>query len=234
MKYLFSILSVLLLACNNAGSAPGSDSAAAPKEDGHLYLRTYMWTGMYGSNLDISWIYLSDDGKIVRNPVHGVNPVDWAKEGQDNAKNVGRYEEKDGKLAITWSNGKTDSWSIERKGGEVTIIDGGIISEPDAMPANYRIEGQYAASTVLPNVANSQTLVFQKDGSFTMSNLGTVTTPDVAKAAQNDSKGTYDISGNTLTFQFADGSVKKSTICIWDMDGERSLVINGRYYPQEK
>lgn len=234
MKFVFAFLSLCLMACNNAGSVAGSTADAATNDKGHLYLRTYMWTGMYGSNLDISWIFLGDDGRIVRNPVHGVNPVAWEKELKDNAANTGRWEEKDGKLAISWSNGKTEEWSTEKEGGKRTIIDGGIVSEPDAMPAAYRIEGQYAASTVLPNVANSQTLVFGKDGRFTMSNLGTVTTPDVAAAAQNDQKGSYDISGNTLTLNFSDGSQKKSVICIWDMDGEQNLVINSRYYPQEK
>jgi len=228
MKILCAFLCVVLLSCSNG------ETSSTQKQNGHLYLRTYMWTGMYGSNLDISWIFLSDDGKIVRNPVHGVNPVNWEKEQQENAANTGRYEEKDGKLAITWGNGKTASWSVDRKDDKISSMDGGIISEPDAMPANYRIEGQYAASTVLPNVANSQTLVFQKDGNFSMSSLGTVTTPDVAASSQNDKKGTYDISGNTLTFNFAGGDVKKSVICIWDMDGGKNLVINSRYYPQEK
>ena len=228
MKFFYYIAALMLVGCGQV------NSTETAKNNGKLYLRTYMWTGMYGSNLDISWIYLSDDGKIVRNPVHGVNPVDWAKEKTDNAKNTGTYTEKDGKLQISWGDGKTANWSIEREKGKVTIIDGGIVSEPDAMPANYRIDGKYAASTVLPNVANSQTLVFQKDGTFSMSNLGTVTTPDVAKAVQDDKAGTYDISGNTLTFKFANGEVKKSVICIWDMDGEKNLVINGRYYPQEK
>ncbi|HEU4632573.1 MAG TPA: hypothetical protein VFS22_01225 [Flavisolibacter sp.] len=228
MKFLLYLLPLFVLGCNSA------DSSSVKKEDGHLYLRTYMWTGMYGSNLDISWIFLSEDGKIVRNPTHGVNPVQWEKETQDNAANTGHYTEENGKLAISWSNGKTASWGIEKKDGKLTIIDGGIVSEPDAMPEHYRIEGQYAAATVLPNVANTQTLVFQKDGSFTMNNLGTVTTADVAASSQNDKMGTYDITGNTLRFKFTNGEEKKSVICIWDMDGQKNLVINSRYYPQEK
>ncbi len=228
MKLLFYLVSFVLLGCNQAGSS------VATKEKGHLYLRTFLWTGMYGSNLDISWIFLSDDGKIVRNPRYGVNPVQWEKEMQENAANVGRYTEEKDKLAITWSDGKTASWGIEKKDGKLSIIDGGIVSEPEAMPPHYRIEGQYAASTVLPNVASTQTLVFQKDGSFTMNNLGTVSTADVAAASENNKQGTYDISGNTLSFKFSNGEEKKSVICIWNMNGQKNLVINSAYYPQEK
>lgn len=227
MKIFYLLFSTILLSCSQV------NSSESPK-NGTLYLRTYMWTGMYGSSLDISWIYLGKDGKIVRNPKHGVDPVNWEKEKTDNAKNVGTYTEKGSSLEIKWSDGKTAKWTIERKSSEVTAIDGGIVSIPDRMPSNYKIEGQYAASTVLPNVSNSQTLVFKKDGTFNMANLGTIATADVSASSESASKGSYDISGNTLTFKFANGEVKKSVICIWDMDGVKNLVINSRYYPREK
>lgn len=235
MKQILAICAaIVLFACKsgetgNTPSATGSDAA-----DGDLYLRTYMWTGMYGSNLDISWIYLDEDGNIVRNPKHGVNPVDWAKEKQDNAKNTGTYKLQGDKLEISWSDGKTASWGIEKEKGKFSIIDGGITTIQDPMPQDYRIEGQYASSVVLPNVASSHTIVFGKDGSFSSGRLGTVTTPDVTGSSSSEAKGTYDISGNTLTMKFSDGRVEKSVIAIWDMDGQKNLVINGSYYPQEK
>jgi hypothetical protein len=228
MKMIRLFVLLLFISCNN------SDSTTANASNGHLYLRTYMWTGMYGTSLDISWIFLGRDGQIVRNPQHGTEPVQWEEEKKDNAKNTGTYTEKNGKLEISWADGKTSSWSIEREGSKITGIDGGIVSEPDRMPAGYRLDGQYAASTVLPNVANTQTLVLKKDGSFTMNSLGTVTTPDVASSAETNKKGNYDISGNTLTLKFDNGEVKKSVICVWDMDGQKNLVINTRYFPQEK
>lgn len=230
-------LTFILLACQhteNDAHNTGAD-AAPPTPKGKLYLRTYMWTGMYGSSLDISWIYLDANGNVVKNPKHGVNPVDWAKEKQTNAALTGTYKAVGNKeLQITWSNGKTAKWSIEKKGGEFSIIDGGITTVQDPMPKNYRIEGQYASSVVLPNVAASSTLVFKKDGTFTSSNYGTVTTPDVTGESTKSNSGTYDISGNTLTMKFPDGKVEKSVICIWDMDGKKHLVINSKYYPQEK
>ncbi len=238
MKQLFiiSVLS-LLFACSNSTSNGTSSSTEkeSSKANGDLYLRTYMWTGMYGTSLDISWIYMDDKGNIVKNPKHGVNPVDWDKEKQNNPDYTGTYKVVgDTSLHITWLNGKTDTWSLEKENGEYSIIDGGITTKQEAMPEGYRIEGQYASSVVLPNVAATSTLVFKKDGTFTSSNYGTVTTPDVTGESEKKNSGTYDISGNTLTMHFPDGKIEKSVITIWDMDGQKNLVINSKYYPQEK
>ena len=146
---------------------------------------------------------------------------------------MGKLTEGDN-LKITWSDGKTATWSTEKEKGKYSIIDGGITTIQDAMPKNYRIEGQYAASVVLPNVASTQTLVFKKDGTFTHNGYGTVTTPDVTGESESNRQGTYDITGNTLTLKYNNGETKKSVIAIWDMDGEKNLVINSSYYPQEK
>lgn len=223
------LLALYLIACNNStASGPEGDT------NGKLYLRTYMWTGMYGSSLDISWIYFGNDGTIVRNPVHGANPVQFSKEKAGNTKNTGTWKEEGDKILISWSDGRADEWSMEKKSGEYSILDGGIATRQEALPADYKLEGQYAALSVLPNVSNSQTLVFRKDGSFSMNNTGTVTTADVSGVAAGDRSGNYTITGNTLTLKFNDGEEKKSVITIWDMDGEKNLVINTRYFPQEK
>ena len=238
MKQLLAATALaFLFACNTSeqttdGATGSATEINAPK--GNLYLRTYMWTGMYGTSLDISWIYMDEDGNIVKNPKHGVNPVDWAKEKQDNAKYTGTYKIEGDKLNISWSDGKTASWSLEKKDGEYSIIDGGITTKQEGLPEDYRIEGQYASSVVLPNVAATSTLVFKKDGTFTSSNYGTVSTHDVSGESKSANTGTYQISGNTLTMKFPDGKVEKSVITIWDMDGQKNLVINSKYYPQEK
>ncbi len=236
MKQMLALTAfALLFACNGTGESSAADTEEiSAKTTGDLYLRTYMWTGMYGSSLDISWIFMDDKGNIVKNPKHGVNPVDWAKEKKDNQKQTGTYKVQGNKLAINWSDGKTATWSTEKKNGKYSAIDGGITTKQTGMPKNYRIEGQYASSVVLPNVAATSTLVFKKDGTFTSSNYGTVSTPDVSGESQQGNTGTYDISGNTLTMKFPDGKVEKSVITIWDMDGKKHLVINSKYYPQEK
>lgn len=223
-----------LFGCNNSESkAINSVQDTEEKSAGKLYLRTYMWTGMYGTSLDISWIWLGDDGRIVRNPKFGVNPVDIAGEEKENAKNTGSYKREGDKLKITWLDGRTAEWRVEEKGGEVSAIDGGIVSSPDAMPANYRISGKYSAMNVLPNVSSVQTLVFDEAGNFLLDQSGGISTPDVAANASSEKAGKYDITGNTLTLKFNNGEEKKAVIAIWDMDGERSLVINSSHYPEE-
>lgn len=230
--HLFSFLLAMFVvtACNDAQSS----NTAPDASKGTLYLRTYMWTGAYGSNLDISWLYFSNDGVLVRNPKHGVDPLDAAKEKADNAKNTGTWKIEGNKILVSWSDGKQASWSFEKKNGVMSIIDGGIVTVQSGMPAGYRLEGKYAALSVLPNVSNSQTLVFKKDGTFSMNSTGTVTTSDVSSIASSDNEGKYTITGNTLTLTFGNGDVKKSVITIWDMGDEKNLVINTRYFPQSK
>ena len=54
---------------------------------------------------------------------------------------------------ITWSNNKEATWNIETRGGEISAIDGGIVTRPEAVAANFRLSGQYAGGAVLPNVS---------------------------------------------------------------------------------
>lgn len=202
---------------------------------GKLCLRTF--GRVYGSRytLDINWVFLGADGTIVYDPVGGADPIDYKTEEQNNPGKIGKYQIAGKKMLITWRNGKKEEWSIETKGGDLTAMDGGIVTRQDRMPAGYRFSGQYSSLAVMPNVAGSRTFVFSKDGTFTLNTLGTVTTADVTGQKEWDSKGMYTISGNTLTLAFANGQVKKSIICIWDMgEGTKNLVINNSYFPQEK
>lgn len=201
---------------------------------GKLYLRTFM--RMIGTQnfFEINWIFLGADGTIVYDPKNGVDPINYKKEEQDNPNNIGKYQVAGKKMMVTWRNGRKEEWSIETKGGDFSAIDGGIVTRQGRLPANYRIAGQYAASAVLPNVASVRTFIFSKDGTFTYNTQGTISTTAVTSQKEWSQKGTYSISGNTLTLTFANGEIKKSVICIWDMGGSKNLVINGSYFPQEK
>lgn len=201
---------------------------------GKLYFRTFMWTSMYGSSLELKWIFLGNDGTIVVNPKNGVNPINYTAELANNKDNVGQFKITGNQMNITWQNGKTTEWSLEHKGGDITAIDAGIVSRPKPVAANYKLSGQYAASTVLPNVSSVHTLVFQNDGTFKLNKSGAVSTRDVSALSQSDSKGTYKISGNTLWLNFDNGESQVATIYIWEQDGgKRHLVINQSSYPQE-
>jgi hypothetical protein len=230
----------------SAGTGQPTTPGIKPKEEittvkqsysgtaGRLYLRTYGYTmnGRYSLNID--WVFLGNDGTIVFNPVGGVDPIDYKTEAEQNTKNIGKYTLNGSTLHITWRTGKTDKWSTEKKGGEFSSIDGGIVSRQAKMPAGYRLAGQFAATAVTANLGSVSTFQFRKDGSFTLESIGTVSTPDVTGKKEWSNGGTYSITGNTLTLRFNDGKVTKSVVCLWDGAGERSLVINRRYFPEEK
>ena len=204
--------------------------AESGKSTGNLYMRT----AMSGSSLNISWIYLGNDGVIVKNPVAGANPIDLAKEKAKNAANTGTYTLQGDKLHIKWSNGKTAQWRVEKAGNKLKGMDGGIVTQPAAMPAGYKLEGNYASSAVAPNVSNSSTFTFKKDGTFQLKSSGTVTTSEVASMASSQNSSTYNIAGNTLTLKMADGTVEKSLINILDFAGDKYLIINQKRYPLAK
>ena len=53
------------------------------------------------------------------------------------------------KMHITWQDGKTADWDLEYDKGEISAIDGGIVTLQTGMPAGYKLDGQYAASAML-------------------------------------------------------------------------------------
>lgn len=202
--------------------------------NGKLYFRTFFWTGAYGNSLEMTWFFLGNNGIIVRNPKHGVNPIQYSAEATDNTDNVGKYKIAGNKLFITWQNSEKNEWSVEYDHGDLSGIDGGVVSRPNAMPANYKLSGQYAASSVLSNVSAVQTFVFSKDGTFTLNRLGTVHTNDVGAKSESDAHGTYNITGNTLNLNFANAGKQVAVIWIWDEgSGKKHLVINTNSFPQE-
>ena len=225
MKTIFAfLLSVVLFACSNAKSGSA---------DGTTYLRT-LYTAFGGGSLTISWIYLGNDGTVVYNPKHGVNPVNIEAEKGDNAENVGSYKIQDDKIKITWSNGKTDEWSIEKKDGEISIIDGGITTVPNRFKKGETIEGSYSAMALGGSFSRVETMTFRKDGTFGTSTSTAVNNDYVSEIGENSSEGTYELNGNTLRMRFKDGKEQVANIAHWKEDGEKlTLVINNSSFPQE-
>jgi hypothetical protein len=235
MQRLLPALFLIVSSLNVFSQTADANPASYKDTNGKLYFRTFMWTGMYGSSLDISWIHLGNAGSIVVDPENGTNPVNYAAELKTNANNVGKYKIEKNKIIITWSNGKKAEWSVERGNGEITALNGGIVSPPKAMAANYRISGQFAGGAVLPNVSSIKTFVFNKDGSFTLNRSGAINTADVSAISQDTNGGTYSITGNTLRLNFTNGHKEVANILMWDMDGgKKYLVINKTSFPQEK
>lgn len=213
---------------------PAQAAQYAKTSGGRLYLKTYFYTTMYGSSLDVSWIFLGSDGTVVRNPKNGVNPINYKAELTGNENNVGKYKISGNTIMVTWANGSTSKWNTTAKNGEYETIDGGIVSRQTGMPANYRLSGTFTASAFLSGLSSVHKLTFNKDGSFVLNKSGAVATSNVAALSQGQSGGTYNITGNTLTLNFADGQKQVSVICIWDNGSKKNLVINSSYFPQDK
>ena len=103
------------------------DNIPKGNSTGKLYFRTLMLTSAYGSSLEISWIFLGNNGTLVRDPKHGVNPINYQAESADNANNIGKYKIAGNKLNVTWQNGQTEKWDIEYDHGELSAVDGGLV-----------------------------------------------------------------------------------------------------------
>jgi len=212
------------LSCN---LHPGSSN-------GTTYLRTVFWANSFGGSLDISWIYLGKDGSIVRDPKHGLDPVDMAAEKNDNAENAGTYKIEDDKLKITWANGKTDEWSVEKKDGEIDAMDGGLVSVPEKFGSDDHIQGQFAATAFSPGFSNVQTMVFKKDGTFSLTSSNAVSNEVTTAYGESNQKGKYELNGNTIRLKFDNGNQSVASIAHWkEADGKLMLVINNNSFPQE-
>ena len=223
MKKTASILALFLWLCFALNS-----SLAQGK--GNLYMRT----SMFGSSLNISWIYLGTDGVIVQNPIAGANPIDLAKEKAKNAAHTGTYKMQGNKILINWSNGKKAEWQIDKEGAKITGIDGGIVTQPASMPAGYKLEGRFSASAVTANLSSANTFLFKKDGAFDLKRSGAVSTSGGGAISKDQKSGKYTITGNTLTLKFADGTVEKSLINIMNISGSKYLIINSGRFPLDK
>jgi len=212
--------------------APGTNGDVKISSDkaakGKLYLRHIRWlTG--GTSLN--WYFFADNGTIVLDPKHGTNPVDLAAERVDNMKNMGTYSFSNNLLSIKWVNGLSTEVEVEYKNGELIRIDAfSIVMRLTGMPANYKLNGTYSGVMGVGSVAQGRTFTFTNNGTFTSVNTGYVSTGMGNASAEKSNSGNYTINGNTLVLNYADGSIEKAPIAIWD----DRLVINNTSLPLVK
>ena len=211
--------------------AKGNDTQ---RSIGKLYLRTQM-VSYPNSYQIIQWIFLGDDGTIVYDPVHGVNPVDYNAERSDNINNVGKYELSGNQLSVRFDNGQSTSQRIETRNGSISYIDGGITSLQTGVPDGFILNGQYSGGAVSKNLSSTHTYVFNDDGSFSLGRLGSVHTETTDGTASSEDRrgGRYFIQGNTLTLRYEDGGTEKAVIGVMNMNGKQSLVINQTHFRLE-
>lgn len=217
MKFLLTLLCITtLLSCNDT---------TGKKSGGTLYVESSIVGG-----LRISWLWLGDDGTFVRNPVNGVDPVNYALEKTTNAAQTGHYTKQDNKLSATYENGRTETWAMEYDGNRLNTIDGLFVGQAEEMPDNYPLSGSYAANTFYGQVANVSTFNFTPDGKFTLQGEGFVSTEDAGANAKSATGGTYKVSGNTLQLNFNNGQSTRSVIGIYKSGNSNFLIINQSFF----
>jgi hypothetical protein len=209
---------------------PGSNNDAKVSLDqaakGKLYLRHIRW--LTSGNTSLNWYFLADNGTIVVDPIHGVNPVNLYAERMDNMKNIGTYTLTKNLLKVKWVNGTTSEVEVEYENGEIIRIDAmSIVMRQYGVPAGFRLNGTYSGVLSAGGVSSGRTFTFSKGGSFSIQNTGYVSNGVTNAVSTNSNAGKYVISGNTLTLNYDDGKLEKSIIAIWD----NRLVINGTSLP---
>jgi hypothetical protein len=196
-----------------------------------LYMRTQMW----GSSLEISWLFFTADKKLVRNPLFGVNPIQYAKELGANPSNVASYSLAGNKMTIKWGDGKTQTVNVEFKGRELSAFDGGLCSKPAPFKSSYFPDLTYSGFASAGSVSRSVTLFLGKDGKFRDSRLGAISgSGNVSGAAASTASdaGTYSIKGNTITFKYKSGKEWIVVAQPYDL-GYNDIIINDQRFKQQ-
>ena len=218
MKLFFTIAIIYMVSLVSCKSSSTGN-------DGKLYLRTNLCLGC--TFLEVQWIYLSDDARIVLNPKRGVNPVDVNAESADNPANTGKYKIDGDQLNITWNNGKSTSWKLEKRDGEISAINYGGVIIPESFPSNYKFDGEYIGGGVLQTEPDITSMKYNDDGTFNFTNSGI--------AYENGITGKYFVTGNTLTLNFDNGKKETATFTITDnQKGNKYIIIDTASLHQQK
>ncbi|HVU37265.1 MAG TPA: PDZ domain-containing protein [Opitutales bacterium] len=210
-------VSVLLQAAAMAApsSAPAAKPAAAPALAAAtpiasgLYLRTVYFSG----SLSINTLYFAPGNRLVVDPPHGVDPLDFDAVSRELPDRVGTYAIQGDSIRITWANGKTSQLPVEFDGGTIAAYDGGLLVKAEAYPPNQRLSGTYAWGGSTTNASAARTLQLSADGTYTMTSLGGIrSVPGDTTSAQETETGTYTLGGNTLVLRPANGRSASHTV----------------------
>lgn len=196
-----------------------------------LYMRTQMW----GSSLDVSWLFFTADKKLVRNPAFGVNPVHYAKELAANPSNVATYSLSGSKMTLKWGDGKTQTVNVDFKNGVFSGFDGGICSQAKPFTFSYFPDLTYSGFASAGSVSRSVTLFLGKDGKFRDGRVGAISgsgNVSGAAASSGSDVGTYVVKGNTITFKYNSGKEWIVVAQPYDL-GYNDIIINDQRFKQQ-
>lgn len=203
----------------------------AVKGQSGLFMRTQFW----GSQLEISWLFFTSDGKVVRNPRFGVNPIQLQKETAENGKNVASCRLSGSKMQLSWGDGRVQNVNVEFKDGVLSAFDGGLCTKPKPFSFKFFPDRTYSGLAVVGNVTRSVTMFFGRDGSFRTESVGAVSgsgnLTGVAAAKGSDG-GTYSINGNTIVFKYTNGNEWKAVAQPYDM-GKEEIIVNDQLFKRQ-
>jgi hypothetical protein len=175
-----------------------------------LYLRT---TYAFG-NLSLNTIYVGKDHQIAIDPRNGVDPFNFEVAAKQSPGTVGTFKIEGNKILVTWTGTtKVEKLDVEFDMGKFSAYDGGLVTKADAYPKNHTLNATLAGSGQTSNVSSTRTISFASDGQYTMTQVGGIRgTPGNNGIAEKTSKGTYKLSGNTLTLTTTNGEVSRHTV----------------------
>jgi hypothetical protein len=192
-----------------------------------LFMRTQFW----GSQLEISWLYFTDK-KVIRNPMHGVNPIQLEKELATNSKNIADYTLAGNKMNLKWGDGRAHTVNVEFKNGVLSAFDGGLCGKTKPFPYKYFPDLTYSGLASYGNVTRSVTMFLGKDGKFSSNIIGAVSGSGNftgVASSTNSKSGTYSINGNTINFRYDDGSEWRPIAQPYDM-GKQEMIIGDQLF----
>lgn len=196
-----------------------------------LFMRTQLW----GSQLDVSWLFFTNDKKVVRNPKFGVNPIQIQKEIAENSHNVASFSLSGNKMNLKWGDGKTQTINVEFKNGVLAGFDGGVCSRASAFKNNYFDDKTYSGLANFGSISRSITMFLGKDGKFKTERIGAVSgsgNVSGAAASKSNDTGTYMINGNTITFKYDNGSQWIAVAQPYDL-GKEEVIINDQLFKKK-
>lgn len=223
---LLSTLFALLFSC---GDASKGGTASSKDAEGKLFMRTMLWSS---GTLDIAWYYMTAD-RIVVNPVGGADPVDWASETEKNGKNVASYRQAgDGTIQVEWGDGRKQNLRVEYKDGEISALDGGLMTLAKPFTASNFDGLTYTGVTILAQVTRTIRIDFGADGRFKMERVGSVSGGASGSGVGTDGRsdqGAYEIKGNTIHFHFDDGTEWHAVGQPYDL-GNGEIIIGDQLF----
>lgn len=196
-----------------------------------LFMRTSYW----GGQLNISWLYFTNDGRLVYDPKFGVNPIQIDKEIKENGMNVATFRINGNKMNVKWGDGRTQNVNVEFENGVLSAFDGGLCSKSKPFAFKYFADKTYSGNAGVGNVSRQETLFLGKDGKFRSDRLGAVSGDGnftgVATSSAND-EGTYSIVGNTIIFKYKSGTERRAITQPYDM-GKEEIILNNQLYKKQ-